>query len=153
MHSASDLFRVLDNRILLVALIACLLAQVSKLVVHRIKHGEWNWRVTIETGGMPSSHSALVTALASGVGQTVGWDSMEFAIASIFAGIVMYDAAGVRRAAGKQAEVLNQMIERFPNGHELTGDRLKELLGHTPFQVMVGSALGLFISWIAAPTY
>ncbi len=79
-----------------------------------------------------------------------GWDSIEFAIAVVFAGIVMYDAAGVRQAAGKQARILNQIVDEFfQDGHELAEARLKELLGHTPIQVIVGSALGVAIAWLA----
>jgi hypothetical protein len=84
----------------------------------------------------------------------MGWASPNFAIATIFAVIVMYDAAGVRQAAGKQARILNQIIdELFQEGKEFNEDRLKELLGHTPFQVIVGSILGVLISWLASPAY
>lgn len=149
-----DFGHILDNSVLLVAVIACLLAQVSKLVVELIKNGKVTVRTLVTTGGMPSAHSALVTSLATGVGQTSGWASPEFAIATIFAIIVMYDAAGVRQAAGKQARILNQMIdELFSERHEFNEDRLKELLGHTPFQVIVGSVLGVTISWLAGPAY
>jgi acid phosphatase family membrane protein YuiD len=86
------------------------------------------------------------------VGQTIGWASPDFAIALIFAVIVMYDAAGVRQAAGKQARILNQIIdELFSEGKEFNEDRLKELLGHTPFQVIVGLMLGIAISCLASP--
>lgn len=102
---------------------------------------------------MPSSHSALVTALAASVGQVQGWDSTEFAIATVFAIIVMYDAAGVRQAAGKQAKVLNQIVdEMFQEHPEFNEDRLKELLGHTPVQVIVGSILGIGIAWVLGPS-
>lgn len=149
-----DIGDILDNGVLLVAIIACLIAQAAKLVVELVKNHKIDMRVLVTTGGMPSAHSALVTALASGIGQTVGWASTEFAIATIFAIIVMYDAAGVRQAAGKQARILNQMIdELFQEDHEFNQDRLKELLGHTPFQVIVGSVLGITISWLAAPAY
>jgi Uncharacterized protein conserved in bacteria len=118
------------------------------------KNGKVNVRVLVETGGMPSAHSALVAALATGVGQTVGWASPDFAIALVFAIIVMYDAAGVRQAAGKQARILNQIIDEFFNeDHHFNEDRLKELLGHTPFQVIVGSILGVVISWLAEMAY
>jgi len=146
-----DFGNILDNSVLLVAVIACLLAQASKLVVELIKNGKVTVRTLVTTGGMPSAHSALVTSLATGVGQTSGWASPEFAIATIFAVIVMYDAAGVRQAAGKQARILNQMIdELFSEHHKFNEDRLKELLGHTPFQVIIGSALGITISCLAA---
>ena len=151
MHNFTD---ILDNRVLLVALIACLVAQVLKVVFEFAKNRKLNLRVLVETGGMPSAHSALVTALAVGIGQTLGWESPSFAVTSVFAIIVMYDAAGVRQAAGKQARILNQIIdELFQENSEFNQDRLKELLGHTPFQVMVGSILGVAISCLAAPAY
>ena len=149
-----DFGHILDNRVLLVALLACLIAQILKLVIHLIQHGKVTVRVLVETGGMPSAHSALVASLAAGVGQTVGWASPEFALATIFAIIVMYDAAGVRQAAGKQACILNQIIDELFREHPtFNEDRLKELLGHTPFQVIVGSALGITISCLAGPAY
>lgn len=143
---------ILTNRVLLVALAACFLAQVLKFIIDFARNGKANLYNFVTAGGMPSSHSALVTALATGIGQTIGWKSGEFAIALIFAIIVMYDAAGVRRAAGNQARVLNQIIEEFfEDDHELSDDRLKELLGHTPLQVVVGSILGVVIAWLANP--
>ncbi|MBR8836013.1 MAG: divergent PAP2 family protein [Stigonema ocellatum SAG 48.90 = DSM 106950] len=149
-----DIGNILDNRVLLVALVACLIAQALKLVVELIKNRKLDVSVLFTTGGMPSAHSALVTALAAGVGQTIGWASPEFAVAIVFAIIVMYDAAGVRQAAGKQARVLNQVVDELFHEHpEFNQDRLKELLGHTPFQVIAGSALGITISWLARATY
>lgn len=148
-----DISHIFDNRVLLVALIACLIAQVLKLVVELIRHGKVNFRTLVETGGMPSAHSALVTSLAAGVGQTVGWETPEFAVAFIFAIIVMYDAAGVRQAAGKQARILNQIVDELFRDSELNQDRLKELLGHTPVQVVAGSLLGIIVSWLAGPAY
>jgi acid phosphatase family membrane protein YuiD len=125
-------------------------AQAIKLVVDLIKNQKLNIRALVTTGGMPSSHSALVSALATGIDMTSGWSSPEFAIATIFAIIVMYDAAGVRQAAGKQARILNQIIdELFQENPEFNEDRLKELLGHTPFQVIMGLLLGVLIAWLA----
>lgn len=134
----------------MVALAACFIAQGLKLVIELVKNRKLNVRVLVTTGGMPSAHSALVTSLAAGVGQTLGWASPDFALATIFAIIVMYDAAGVRQAAGKQARILNQMIdELFDEKHDFSQDRLKELLGHTPVQVIAGAALGVTISLLA----
>jgi uncharacterized protein len=145
----NDISQILDNRILLVAVAACLIAQVLKLIIDTIQNGKFSIKVLTTTGGMPSAHSALVTALATGVGQSLGWKSAEFAIATIFAIIVMYDAAGVRQAAGKQARILNQMIdELFSDNHKFNEEKLKELLGHTPVQVIAGSVLGVFITWL-----
>jgi acid phosphatase family membrane protein YuiD len=145
---------IFDNHILVVALIACLMAQLLKVVFELAKEGKFNFRSLVGTGGMPSAHSALVTALATGVGQTAGWASGQFAIAFVFAVIVMYDAAGVRQAAGKQARILNQLVdELFQEDPKFNEERLKELLGHTPVQVIVGAALGAAVSWVAAPAY
>lgn len=149
-----DISTILDNHVLLIALVACILAQILKLIVELARHGKVSFRTLVETGGMPSAHSALVTALATGVGQTIGWASSQFAVAFVFAIIVMYDAAGVRQAAGKQARILNQIVdELFQENATFNEDRLKELLGHTPVQVIAGSALGVAVSWIAAPAY
>jgi uncharacterized protein len=149
-----DFPAILDNHILLIALFACVLAQVLKVIYELVRNGKVSFRTLVETGGMPSAHSALVTALATGVGQTAGWSSGDFAIAFCFAIIVMYDAAGVRQAAGKQARILNQIVDELFREHPtLNEDRLKELLGHTPVQVIAGSILGVVVSWIAAPAY
>ncbi|KKD36150.1 divergent PAP2 family protein [Limnoraphis robusta] len=149
-----DFGNILDNQVLMVSLFACLFAQMAKLTIELIRHGKINFRALVTTGGMPSSHSAFVSALATGVGQTIGWESPEFAISVVFAFIVMYDATGVRQAAGQQARILNQIIDELFQEHpQFNEDRLKELLGHTPFQVIVGLALGVVISWIAKLAY
>ncbi|MEM8721493.1 MAG: divergent PAP2 family protein [Cyanobacteria bacterium P01_G01_bin.39] len=140
---------ILQNRILLVAIIACLSAQGLKLVIDLLRSRRLNVTYLFSPGGMPSAHSALVGALATSVGLTKGLSSAEFAIACLFAIIVMYDAAGVRQAAGKQARILNQIIdELFQDEHNLNEERLKELLGHTPFQVLVGLSLGISIAMV-----
>ncbi|MCM1984263.1 divergent PAP2 family protein [Lyngbya confervoides] len=147
-----DVENVLNNWVLFAALSASLVAQVLKLLTDYVIHRKINFRILVTTGGMPSSHSALVTALAVGVALSRGWESIEFAMASIFAIIVMYDAAGVRQAAGKQARILNQMIDELFQEHpEFNEQRLKELLGHTPMQVIMGSVLGVIIAWLFAP--
>ena len=147
-----DFGHILDNHILLVSAIACLLAQGLKVAIELFRHGKVTVRFFFSTGGMPSAHSALVGALATGVGQTLGWSSPEFAIACLFAIIVMYDAAGVRQAAGKQARILNQILDEFfQEGKQFDEERLKELLGHTPFQVFVGLILGIGTSLLALP--
>jgi uncharacterized protein len=149
-----EIGNIIDNRVLLVATLACLIAQSAKLAIELARNRKFNFRILVETGGMPSAHSALVTALATGIGQTAGWNSTEFALATIFAVIVMYDAAGVRQAAGKQARILNQIVDEFfSEDHDLNEARLKELLGHTPFQVIVGALLGVCIAYIAGQTY
>ncbi|ELS01307.1 hypothetical protein Xen7305DRAFT_00010100 [Xenococcus sp. PCC 7305] len=148
MEGVSGIFH---NQILVVALLACFTAQGLKVIIELIKDRSLNFRYLVSTGGMPSAHSALVGALATGIGQTIGWSSPEFAIACLFAVIVMYDAAGVRQAAGKQAKILNQITdELFQNEHNLNEEKLKELLGHTPFQVVVGLALGITIAMLSS---
>lgn len=128
-------------------MIAWAIAQVSKTIIFGIKEQKINFKRLVETGGMPSSHTAFVTSLATGVGLTEGFNSTLFALATAFALVVMYDAAGVRRAAGKQATILNIII-RDLNKKDFHIERLRELLGHTPFEVLVGAALGIgFVVW------
>ncbi len=136
---------LLHNKVLWIALSASLVAQLIKVGIETIRRRTLRLQVFFETGGMPSSHSALVSALATGVGMTQGWDSSLFAIACVFAVIVMYDATGIRRAAGQQAQVLNQIVvEVF---EDAPPDPLKELLGHTPVQVLVGAIVGIVLMW------
>ncbi|AFZ46747.1 acid phosphatase/vanadium-dependent haloperoxidase related protein [Cyanobacterium stanieri PCC 7202] len=142
---------ILANKLIVIPLLACIISQIIKVTVDTVSNRKFSFRYIVSTGGMPSAHSALVGSLATGVGQTLGWSSPEFAIASIFAGIVMYDAAGVRQAAGKQARVLNQIMEGMINHEDFNEERLKELLGHTPFQVVVGLILGILSSAIFLP--
>jgi acid phosphatase family membrane protein YuiD len=104
--------------------------------------GRWNMRRFVETGGMPSAHSAAVAALSTAVGLWHGFGSGLFAVTLYFSLIVMYDAAGLRRAAGRQAMVLNRLIERHFQQPEREAQKLMELLGHTPFEVLVGALLG-----------
>ena len=103
----------------------------------------WNLRRFVETGGMPSSHSASVAALSTSVGLWHGFGTALFAVTLYFSCIVMYDAAGLRRAAGRQAMVLNRLIERHFQDPEKETQKLMELLGHTPFEVLIGAALGV----------
>jgi len=132
---------ILDNAVLAWGLAACGLAQFSKLLFELIFKRRWRPSVLIETGGMPSSHSALVTGTAAGVGLQLGFDDPIFALASTIAFIVMYDASGVRRSAGLTAAKVNQITKA--NINELTSDAtLKESLGHTKIEVLVGSLLG-----------
>lgn len=97
---------------------------------------------------MPSSHTSFVTSLATVVGMVEGFHSTNFAIAVVFAAIVMYDAAGVRRAVGKQATILNQMLEDLQHGKLIQNEKLKELIGHTPFEVLGGAILGIIVALV-----
>lgn len=139
---------IFQNRILLISIFSCFLAQFIKIFTGEESKVDFR-RISI-SGGMPSSHSSFVTALAVLVGFDKGFASTEFAMTAVFAIIVMYDASGVRRAVGKQAEILNQIVDDFFHGKFDQHERLKELVGHTPKEVLVGAALGILIGVIAS---
>jgi len=136
---------ILDNHILIAASIAWAVAQVSKTIYELIRQRKLLINRLVSSGGMPSSHSALVTGLATATARVSGIDSAAFAITVVLASIVMYDAAGVRRAVSIQARILNQMIDEAFQGHPFAEKRLRELIGHTPIQVLVGGLLGIGI--------
>lgn len=133
---------------LFVALTVPLIAQTIKFTLHLIFDKKIDFRLFTTTGGMPSAHSAFVVGLSTTVGLICGFESMFFAIAVVNALVVMYDAAGVRRAAGRQAACLNRIMEDFYK-HEIQeiGGKLKELLGHTPYQVFWGAILGIVYAY------
>ena len=139
---------LLANRVLVVAFSAWLLAQVLKLLIYLWRDRRINLRHLVSSGGMPSSHSALVTALATATGITSGTRSAVFAVAVIFAAVVMYDAAGVRQAVSIQARILNRMLDEIFVEHRFDEKRLRELIGHTPLEVFVGAVLGLAVAWL-----
>jgi uncharacterized protein len=139
---------LLQNRILMTAITAWGIAQILKVMTNYFKVRKFDAERIVGAGGMPSSHTALVVSLAVAVGFQTGWNSPLFAIASVLAGIVMYDAAGVRRAAGKQARILNKLIGEYHTNHAVREGRLKELLGHTPVEVFAGAILGTFVAYI-----
>jgi uncharacterized protein len=105
----------------------------------------------VGTGGMPSAHAATVTALSIAVGMDAGWGSTLFGATVFFSLVIMYDATGIRRAAGRQAQILNRMLEELKDYHKLEPVRLKELLGHTPLEVFIGAAYGAFIAVLLHP--
>ncbi len=144
---------ILGNKILDVVSVAWFSAQFYKVVSSLITDKKFNVKRMVETGGMPSSHSATVAALATAVGITYGVSSTLFAVVTIFAIIVMHDAAGIRRAAGKQAGVLNKLSETlnalFEN--KIQRENLRELLGHTPVEVLVGAILGVVVAFLMKP--
>ena len=128
--------------------LAAFFAQIIKFFIFTIKTKKVNFKIFTTTGGMPSSHSAGVMGLATSVGLISGFDSIVFAIAIGFALITMYDAAGVRRAAGKTAACLNRMMEDFyKHDVQAIGGKLKELLGHTPFEVIMGALFGIAFAY------
>ena len=134
------------NKILDLSIMAWAAAQILKVLLTLITKGRWDWRHILSSGGMPSSHSACVCACASAVGMMQGFGSVSFSIAAVVAIVVMYDASNVRRAAGEQAKILNYMMEHWKEMKpEFFSKELKELLGHTPIQVLMGALLGIAI--------
>ncbi|RDY24840.1 divergent PAP2 family protein [Romboutsia maritimum] len=143
MNFFSEIF---SNKVLGISIFACFLAQFIKIFTGKQKRVDIS-RIVI-SGGMPSSHSSFVTSLATVIGAEKGFDSSNFAIAAVFALIIMYDASGVRRAVGKQAAILNQMLDDFHKGKHIEQNRLKELIGHTPKEVILGALLGIITALV-----
>lgn len=128
---------------LLLALGSSAAAQLTKFLVTLGRDGTVNFKRLVELGGMPSAHSASVAALTTGVALEQGVHSPLFGVTAFFSLIMMYDAAGIRRSAGRQAEVLNRIVDDLKIARRVPEERLLELLGHTPFEVIVGAALGI----------
>ena len=144
MNSSGILF---GNRLLDVAIISCFIAQFYKVFSPILKGEKIQWARLIQTGGMPSSHASTVVSLSTGVWLLKGTSSIEFAISMIFSSIVLYDATGIRRQAGKHAKALNRLVESIEkkDGIEIISEELKEFLGHTPIEVFWGCVLGVII--------
>ena len=140
-----ELFKMITNKYIYIPFFVWLSIQTFKVIWDLVKTKQFNFKRIMGAGGMPSSHSAVVTSLATLIGKNQGFDSPVFAISVIFALVVMYDAAGVRRAAGKQAKILNKIV----NTPGLTGvqvqEKLVEVLGHTPVEVFVGAIIGIVV--------
>ena len=130
-------------KFLLAPLVAWTIAQTAKVIIYSVREHRLNLRVLAVTGGMPSSHTAIVMGMTTAVGKYAGVTSAPFAIALIFSFVVMYDAAGLRRAAGRQAAILNRLVEDLVHMRGVQEVKLRELLGHTPMEVLVGAALGI----------
>ncbi len=142
-----DFFAALgENRMFLTVLLTWLLAQSMKVTIGVIREKKFNFKWFVGTGGMPSSHAATVSALAASVGFTFGFSSPFFAMTFFFAFIIMFDAQGVRRQSGQQAEALNKIIEDIYLQRGIKQERLMQLLGHTPIQVFIGAALGVLVA-------
>ena len=144
-----DFQKIITNKCVYIPFIIWFAIQTFKVLHDLIKTKKFNFKRIMGAGGMPSSHSAVVTSLATLIGKYEGYDSSIFALALIFAMVVMYDAAGVRRAAGKQAHLLNKIIETPGLTNVEVQERLVEVLGHTPLQVFVGAAIGIIVGLIA----
>jgi acid phosphatase family membrane protein YuiD len=139
---------ILKNRILITTLLAWIIAQLIKVTIGVMREKRFDFRWLLGAGGMPSSHAAGASALATSIGLSVGWDSVYFALAAAFAIVVMFDAQGVRRATGRQARILNKILEDIYWQGKIKEERLRELVGHTPIEVFVGMLLGIFIGFL-----
>lgn len=136
----------MGNPVLFIGLFAWGLAQFLKVPIEYILHRRLNWGLLFSSGGMPSSHSALVTSITLAIGLIEGFNTSVFALAFAITMIVVYDAAGVRREAGRHAEKINILINEFFSGHPISDKQLKEVIGHTPAQVLAGVILGLGVA-------
>ena len=136
---------LLENNALMAAILAWFIAQVIKVVLVFFEEKRFDLAKMISSGGMPSSHSALITAMSASVGKTAGLDSVAFAIAAVTSLVVMYDAANVRREAGKHAELLNKIARDLYPDNQINQEKLKELLGHKLIEVVAGALLGITV--------
>lgn len=143
MDYLSEFFK---NYIFWTSAAAWFIAQSIKVLLGAIREKRFNFAWFVGTGGMPSSHAAGASSLATSVGVTYGFDSAIFAVSLLFAIVVMFDAQGVRRASGRQAVILNKMLDDIYWKKKMDENRLKELLGHTPVQVFAGAILGVLVS-------
>ena len=137
---------LLSNRHLLTALAAMALAQILKVLFDRWRTKSWTKALFFSTGGMPSSHSALSMAVTVSIGINEGFGTPIFAVSGVLALVVMHDAAGIRRAAGKQAEAINFLFSKLEDQGIKLDNKLKELLGHRPIEVFAGAILGLLVA-------
>ncbi|MBI4752862.1 divergent PAP2 family protein [Candidatus Desantisbacteria bacterium] len=145
---SNNIFVMLKNEIFLSAFLAWLVAQLLKVIIYAARNKKFNFKLLLGSGGMPSSHSATVMSLATAIGRTQGWESPMWIVTLTFAIIIMTDAVGVRRAVGQQATVLNKMLDEFCTEGKIGETRLKELLGHTPVEVIVGALLGIGMAMV-----
>lgn len=144
-----NLLKFLSNKCIYIPFLLWLTIQAFKVIYDLVKTKQFNFKRIMGAGGMPSSHSAVVTSLAVLIGRGCGFDSEIFALSIIFAAVVMYDAAGVRRAAGKQARLLNKIVNTPGLSNLEVREKLTEVLGHTPKEVFVGAIIGIIIGMIA----
>ena len=143
---------IIKNPVLISSLVASFLAQILKLPIEYLRTKKWDWSLMLSTGGMPSSHSAMVTAAAAGVGHYMGFDTPTFGLAFALAAVVIYDATNIRRQAGFHAQQINRIINEFIQGKAKPIEEyqeLKEVLGHSPAEAFGGIILGIVISIIA----
>jgi acid phosphatase family membrane protein YuiD len=138
-----SLLNLFVNPVLIASLLSWALAQTLKVPIEYSSTHTWNWALLFRPGGMPSSHSALVTCAAHTIGLFNGFDSSLFALAVVVAMVVIYDATGIRRQAGRHAQLINAMISDLASGYPIEGKKLREVLGHTPLEALAGILLGI----------
>jgi len=143
-----DFLKIFTNKYIILPVVLWAVIQLFKFLADLIKNRKVNFKRLFGAGGMPSSHSAVVCSLAAMIGKDLGYDSAIFGLSVIFACVVMYDAAGVRRAAGKQASVLNKILNTPNLSNVEVQEKLVEVLGHTPVQVFVGAIIGIVVGSI-----
>jgi acid phosphatase family membrane protein YuiD len=139
---------ILDNNVLICCMIAWFLAQILKIPIDLWRTQKIHWGIFFSAGGMPSSHSAMMTATTLGIGLFHGFNDPLFGLAVAISMIVLYDATGVRRQAGMQAQKINKIIDELLQGHPISEKQLKEVLGHTPIEVGGGVILGIAIALV-----
>ncbi len=139
---------IYEYRYLIIPFTTWFFIQLFKLIYDLVTTKKFNFKRILGAGGMPSSHSAVVVSLATMIGKNYGVNSAIFGLSMIFAFVVMYDAAGVRRAAGKQAKLLNKIVQTPGLTNVEVTEKLQEVLGHTPIQVFVGAFIGLIVGLI-----
>jgi uncharacterized protein len=146
------LIAIFDNPVLIASVVSSLLAQIIKLPLDYAQTGEWHWSLLFSTGGMPSSHSALVTSAAVSIGHYHGFDTPLFGLAFALASVVIYDATNIRRQAGFHAQQINRIIREVFRGTVKPAEEfeeLKEVLGHSPLEALGGFILGLVVSYLS----
>lgn len=144
------------NYILEVSAVSMMIAQFLKLFTSYFVTKKWDWSSTLSTGGMPSSHTSLVTTLTLTLGMMIGFDSVEFAIAFVFSAVIIHDSMGIRYEAGKHATVLNKIGQELRQLLQREGDQeehFKELLGHKPIEVFFGFVLGIIVALVGFYTF
>jgi len=145
-----EIFRqIIHNKIFMTTLSSWIIAQIIKVSIGVIRQKRFDFRWLVGTGGMPSSHAAGASCLATVIGLEYGFNSVYFALAASFAIVVMFDAQGVRRATGRQARILNKITEDIYWKGRIHENRLRELIGHTPVEVIIGALLGIVIAFLA----
>lgn len=145
----NDFQKIITNKYIYIPLLVWFFIQTYKVIYELITTKKFNFKRIIGAGGMPSSHSAVVMTITIMIGKYEGFETSLFALSAVFAMVVMYDAAGVRRAAGKQAHLLNKIIETPGLTNVQVQERLVEVLGHTPLQVIIGAIIGVVVGLIA----